>query len=117
MLIKSISILYLMAFFGFPLIVGFAIVSKRIDLSGLLSDKQFRAPSQVRVQLLLLTIASAAFYSAKTVIASGSGSLCLPDVPESWLVMLGLSNGLYLGGKSASVAAAVLKALKGGSDE
>jgi hypothetical protein len=117
MLIRSIATLFLIGVLAFPLVVGCAFASGRIDTTGLLTDKQLGGLSQVRVQLLLLTIAGAAFYLSQVAIALSNGSPTLPDIPESWVKILGLSNGLYVGGKSVSVARVVFNALNGGSDE
>jgi hypothetical protein len=106
------TILFAILIIAFPLTIGFALVGKKMGLSHLLIDKQSGGPSQVRVQLLLVTIAGATFYLAQTAIALSTGATKLPEIPESWLLVLGLSNGLYIGGKFASVLRVVFNALR-----
>ena len=109
------AVLFAVPITAFPLVIGYAFATGEIDLSRLLVDKQLAGLSQVRVQLLLVTISGAAFYITQAAMAFHAGTTKLPDIPQPWLVMLGLSNGLYIGGKSASATRRVFNALKGGS--
>jgi len=52
-----------------------------------------------RVQMLLFTVISAAFVSMKVLT-----SYVIPDVPDGYLLLMGISNGVYIGGKYAKPA-------------
>jgi hypothetical protein len=85
-------------------VLAYKVFSGELRTTGLLTDKQLGGLSQVRVQLLIITISSAAFYLIEAVKAAHLGNNSLPDIPQQWLVVAGLSNSIYVGGKSVSVA-------------
>lgn len=80
------------------LIVFFKLVSGRISLRGLLTDKASGGPSYVRAQLLVVTVSSAATYLALAISSSPNESLSLPPPPLEMMLVLGGSNAVYAGG-------------------
>ena len=90
-------------------IVTYRLLTGQITLSGLLFDKNGETKSDAgnyspaRVQLLMLTIAGAAYYFSLVVINLHAGQVELPAIPEKWLLMLGGSHSIYLGGKTYSL--------------
>ncbi len=54
--------------------------------------------SSARVQLLVLTFGSALYYLSQVATNPTPGTF--PPIPETWPVVLGGSNLLYLGGKA-----------------
>jgi hypothetical protein len=63
--------------------------------SDIVTDTDRRAEIDVsRVQMLLFTVISATFVALK-IAQSGT----IPDVPESFVTLMGISNGVYLTSK------------------
>jgi hypothetical protein len=47
-----------------------------------------------RIQMLIFTLISAVFVGVKVAV-----SYEIPDIPENFLVLMGISNGVYVGGR------------------
>jgi hypothetical protein len=98
--------------FGFVLaaltaVVAFQLLTGRITTRGLLSEKTTNGPggvSPARVQLLLFTVAFA-FYLLSEIVKSHQ----FPDIDTKWLLILGGSHSVYLGGKGLSLFRSQLK--------
>ncbi len=82
------------------LIVGYKMLTGRINTSGLLEDKERRSLSPSRIQLLLFTFVGAGAYLAAVPEMFDAAAPKLPEVPAELLVLLGGSQVVYLGGKS-----------------
>ena len=82
------------------LIVGYKMLTGRINTSGLLEDKERRSLSPSRIQLLLFTFVGAGAYLAAVPEMFEAAAPRLPEVPVELLVLLGGSHAVYLGGKS-----------------
>ncbi len=85
---------------GLALIVGYQMLTGKINTTGLLQDKEHKDLSPVRVQLLLFTLIGAGSYLALAVDMIETGAPSLPTVPAELLLLLGGSQAVYLGGKS-----------------
>ena len=85
---------------GLALIVGYKMLTGRINTSGLLEDKERRSLSPSRIQLLLLTFIGAGTYLTLIPEMFEATAPRLPEVPAELLVLLGGSQAVYLGGKS-----------------
>jgi hypothetical protein len=72
-------------------------INTRYLLHGLRRDGT-RYVSPERIQLLIATLTMALTYLGESVATGHRGRL--PDIPESWLVGLGGSQSIYLGGKA-----------------
>lgn len=86
--------------FALAAVVLFQLLTGRINLAGVISQKDPNNPNQTspeRVQLLLATIAAAATYLAE-VAKNTSGTM--PDVSNQWLYVMGGSSSLYVLGKA-----------------
>lgn len=85
---------------GLILVVSYQILTGKINLHGILFEKNGgQKNSPVRVQLLLFTL-TGAFYYFLQVLDNPTG---FPKVPQELLLILGGSNVVYLGGKSYSL--------------
>ena len=82
------------------LLVGYQMLTGRINTAGLLQDKEHKDLSPVRVQLLLFTLIGAGSYLALAADMIETGAPSLPTVPAELLLLLGGSHAVYLGGKS-----------------
>ena len=90
--------LFLLALAG---IVAFQLLTGRINTNKLISAKAGSSKGNVspeRIQLLLTTLAAAAFYVMQVANSPKSGQL--PDVPTTWPAAIGGSNLIYLAGKA-----------------
>ncbi|MEH6629821.1 MAG: hypothetical protein V7776_03290 [Halopseudomonas aestusnigri] len=76
------------------LIIAFGLLSGRINLTGLLKDKENGEFSPGRLQLLIFTIGGGVFYLSK--ILSDPHLKSLPEVPNEVLLIIGGSNLGYL---------------------
>lgn len=85
---------------GLALVVGYQLLTGRINMQGLLDDKVSRKPSPGRVQLLVFTVAGAGYYILLTLENAASG--LLPPIPAEMLWLVGGSQLAYLGGKARS---------------
>jgi hypothetical protein len=84
-------------------IILFQIVTGRIKTRGLLSDKaKNRVPSfsTARLQLLMFTLAGAAYVLSQVLNSVASGTPKFPEIDPNLLVILGGSHALFLGAKS-----------------
>lgn len=82
------------------LIVGYKMLTGRINTSGLLEDKERRSLSPSRIQLLLFTFVGAGACLAAVPEMFEAAAPRLPEVPAELLLLLGGSQAVYLGGKS-----------------
>lgn len=76
--------------------VGYKMLTGRINLKGLLSQKGSSDPNQTspeRIQLLLATIAASTRYLGE-VTQSTSGNLA--DISNDWLYLMAGSSGVYV---------------------
>ena len=80
---------------GLLAVVSFKLLRGDIRTRGLLADKETRDFSPSRLQLLVATVAGAVFYAVQVLAARDS----LPPVPDLLLLIVGVSNGTYLGAK------------------
>jgi hypothetical protein len=75
-------------------VVGFQLLTGRINLMGLLQQKDGTGQtSPERIQLLLATIAAAASYMSE---AARTPSGNLPDISNNWLYLMGGSSSVYV---------------------
>jgi hypothetical protein len=95
---------------GLIAIVAFRLLTGAINTGGLLFDKtvgkageQLGSFSPSRLQLLMLTLAVASYYLFQIVNQLHCGQPGFPDIPQKYLLMLGGSHSLYLGGKTYSL--------------
>lgn len=103
-------------------VVAFQILTGRINTRGLLSEKTKNgvgAVSPARLQLLLFTLA-AAFYLFSQVVNSIANAppgkpIEFPTLDARWLLMLGGSHSVYLGGKGLSLLRSQLTSKEGGN--
>lgn len=85
---------------GFALVVAYKLLTGRINMAGIFSDKVTREPSPGRVQMLFFTVVGAGYYLMLVLEQASSGSL--PDVPMELLLLVGGSQLFYLGAKTRS---------------
>ena len=88
-------------------VVAFQILTGRINTRGLLSEKTTTGVvgvSPARVQLLLFTIGFA-FYLLSQIVNLRQ----FPTIDTKWLLILGGSHSIYLGGKSLPLFRDLLK--------
>lgn len=84
-------------------VVAMRLLTGQINTSGLFTDKSGRKDDQFsssRVQLLVLTLGAAFYYLSQVLANTTPGRF--PPIPETWPVLLGGSNLLYLGNKAYS---------------
>ncbi len=84
---------------GFALVIGYQILTGKINTKGLLLDKETGKLSPGRVQLLTFTLFGVLYYFFQVLEDPIKG---FPDIPDGLLYALGGSNAFYLGGKSYS---------------
>jgi hypothetical protein len=91
-------------------IVFFRLLTGEIDMGGLLFEKKVGSDgptigtySPARLQLMMVTLAGAAYYFSLVTENLHAGVFELPVLPEKWLVILGGSHSLYLAGKTYSL--------------
>lgn len=83
--------------------IVYQLLTGDINTNGLLRAKLGGAKGKMspeRVQLLLTTLGAAMYYVLQVSTATKSGTLTLPEVPQTWPAVVGGSNLLYLGGKA-----------------
>ena len=100
MLASSAQTLTIVFLGGLLAIVAFKLLAGRINTRGLLEDKKAGRTgnfSPGRLQLLIATLGGAAFYFSESVAAAETGAM--PPVPDGLLLIVGVSNVAYLGGK------------------
>ncbi len=76
-------------------VIIYQLIIGKINMKGLLYDKTTRKFSPGRVQLLTFTVVIAGYLILK-ITETGK----FPDINQDLIVILGLSNFTYLGGKS-----------------
>jgi hypothetical protein len=84
-------------------IIAYWLLTGKISMRGLLSDKSGAGTiSSGRIQLLVSTLGLAAYYLSQVanIAHSATGQPGLPDFPADWLLVLGGSHSIYLGGKA-----------------
>jgi|SRR6476660_5996853 len=89
-IVVAYIIVILVFFFG--LVVLIAMVTNRIDLSGLLCEPSQNKASMARFQLLIFTFVIA---FSLVLIILGSDPLKFPEVPSGILLLLGISASTY----------------------
>jgi len=83
---------------GLIFVVGYQLLTGRINTKKLLHNKTTDRPSPGRVQLLMLTLVGALYYLLRT----ADDPQKLPEIPNELLLILGGSNLVYLTGKASS---------------
>lgn len=84
-------------------IVVYGLFTGRINTRGLLSDKAKNGVgsfSPARLQLLMFTLAVAAYVLSKVINSVANGVPEFPEIDPNMLVILGGSHALFLGAKS-----------------
>ncbi len=92
-------------------VVTFQMFSGRIKTQGLLSEKTVNGVlgvSPARVQLLFFTLGFA-FYLLSQIVNLRQ----FPTIDTKWLLMLGGSHSIYLGGKAVPLLRSLLKSNEG----
>jgi len=90
---------------GLAGIVAYRLLTRQINTDGLLRDKVGgRAVSPGRLQLLVVTLFVAVYFVADVLQTEK-----MPDLPREYLLALGGSHLLYLGGKAYAVLALKLE--------
>jgi len=99
------EILILLA--GLAVIVGIRLLTGEINTRYLLygtisgrKENEGRYFSPERVQLLAFTVGAALYYLTQVTASAPSGKF--PEIPQSWVEVMGGSNLIYLGGKTYS---------------
>jgi hypothetical protein len=88
------------------LIVGFQLLTRRINTKGLLIEKLASGIdgfSPARLQMLLMTIAGAFYLISGVTVNIQQGQLNFPELDNRLFLLLGGSHALYLGGKLNSL--------------
>jgi len=89
---------------GLALIVGYQMLTGKINTTGLLDDKKDKQTagfSPARVQLLIMTLFGAGYYLLLTV--KDGYPTEFPEVPQELLALVGDGNLVYLGAKARSM--------------
>src|SRR5689334_21499544 len=88
-----------MAFlYSLAVIIAFQLLTRRINMSGLLNRKDGSGDvSPERVQLLIATLVLSMQYLKE--VAQSTTTTALPDVGSGWLYLMGGSSGIYAAGK------------------
>lgn len=97
-LIQTASVVFLATL---AMTVAYLLLTRRINLHGLLHDHNDGRLSPGRIQALLATIYGSASYLMTALTNHGAGAL--PPVPNELLAIVGGSHSLYLGGKLGSM--------------
>jgi hypothetical protein len=77
-------------------VVLYQMLTGKINLAGVMSQKDPNNPDQTspeRVQLLLATLAAAASYIGEVAKSTGG---TMPDVSNQWLYLMGGSSSIYV---------------------
>jgi hypothetical protein len=100
---------------GLLLIVGYQLLTGRINTEGLLYEKGEKSQfSPGRLQLLIFTIGVAFYYFLKVLEQPAPTTLeekTLPELPKEFLLILGGSNLFYLGSKLAPLIGEKIESL------
>jgi hypothetical protein len=84
-------------------LVAFQMITGRINIKGLLSDKTKKGAgtfSPARLQLLMFTLAFAVYILGKVMNSIAAGNPHLPEIDQNVMLILGGSQALFLGAKS-----------------
>jgi len=93
---------------GLISIIGYRLLIGKINTDGLLKDKTGDGKfSPGRLQMLVTTLSIALYYLLMVMKTTETGRL--PDMPTEFLVALGGSHAIYLGGKVHGMLANKLK--------
>jgi hypothetical protein len=95
---KVLSVEALAFVYGLAFLVGYGLLTSRINMRGLLLDKS--GPGGVRperVQLMLTTMAVAAKY---LIDLAATTTPAFPRIDPLWLYLLGSSHGIYISRKA-----------------
>ncbi len=84
---------------GGALVVGYKMITGRMNMDGLLLDKETKLLSPGRIQLLIFTIIFAMYYLSNI----STQYPCFPEIPEEALWFLAASHSGYLGLKARSI--------------
>jgi hypothetical protein len=88
------------------LVVGYQLLTGKINMNGLLLEKTGTGVggySPARLQLMLITLVAAFYFISEVANSIHNGTPQFPDVSQKWLLMLGGSHSIYLGGKVNSL--------------
>jgi len=89
-------------------IIGYGLLVQQINTNGLLLDKTGgRKISPARLQMLIMTVGIAIYYVLMVIENKEMGRL--PDLPNEFLLALGGSHSIYLGGKLHGMLVSKLK--------
>ncbi len=91
---------------GMAIVIAYRMLTGRINVRGLLSDREDGGFSVSRAQLLVLTLVGLILFIARV---AGSKPGTLPDVPQELLAAVGGSNGVYLVVKGRRILASLFK--------
>jgi hypothetical protein len=87
-------------------VVTFQILTRRITTTGLLSVKDKKGVasfSPARLQLLMFTVATAAYVLSKVMSSIANDPIpTFPEIDPNVLIVLGASHAVYLGAKTLS---------------
>jgi hypothetical protein len=98
MLMRVLHLEGLGIIYGLAVAIVFQLLTRRINLSGLLRQKDGSGEiSPERIQLLLATIAGSARFIGSVATTKGA---TLPDISNGWLYLLGGSSSAYVIGKA-----------------
>jgi len=90
---ELLGFLYLLA-----AVVGFKLLTRQINLKGLIFTKDgSRQVSATRIQLLVITVATIFRYIGDV---AATTKPALPDVDNAWLYLMGGSSGIYMARKA-----------------
>ncbi len=84
---------------GFALVISYQMLTGRINMAGLLLDKETKMLSPGRIQLLIFTIIFAMYYLSNI----STQHPYFPEIPEEALWFLVASHSGYLGLKAKSI--------------
>jgi hypothetical protein len=83
---------------GLAAIVAVQLLTGQINTDGLFRGEDGEEFSPARVQLMVSTLGAAFYYLSQVLANQTPGSF--PPVPQTWPILLGGSNLIYLGGKA-----------------
>jgi len=95
---------------GLTAVITYQLLTGKINTSGMLTTKAgTRNFSPARLQLMVITLAIAAYYLFLGL--SDRHAKTLPELPNEMMLLLGGSHGAYLGGKLYAMLAEKLQRL------
>jgi hypothetical protein len=90
-------------------VVGYQMLTGKINVRGLLTDREDGTFSTIRAQLLLSTILGAVYFLAQVAQGIAQDPPKLPEVSEELLIALGGSNTVHLLAKGRNLLAGIFK--------